>query len=80
MRGSIGEIPSSSGCFTSIRPRDESVRYDNVKNLKLNEYGAGPFVFLRLSPLPMAQEVYEVVADGEGVMYIGQASDIFRTR
>lgn len=44
-----------------------SVRYDNAKNLKLNRYGAGTFVFLQLSPLPTAQGVYAVVADGEGV-------------
>ena len=57
-----------------------SVRYDNAMNLKLNKYGAGPFVFLRLSPLPTAQGVYAVVADGEGVAYVGQASDTIRTR
>lgn len=57
-----------------------STRYNNHRNLKLNKYGDGPFVFLRLSPLPAAQGVYVVVADNRDVLYIGQSADTIRTR
>ena len=57
-----------------------STRYNNHRNLKLNKYGDGPFVFLQLSPLPADQGVYAVVADNGQVFYIGQSADTIRKR
>ena len=57
------------------------LRFDNVKNVELNKYGAGPFVTLILTPPPpKAQGVYAVVADSTQVMYIGQAANTIRQR
>lgn len=84
----IGENEFHLGSGIEVR-RDENgspvldhphVRYNNVKGLKLNKHGLGPFVFLRLSSLPMAQGVYAVVADGKEILYIGQSADTIRNR
>ena len=55
--------------------------YDNVKNLKLNKYGAGPFVLLQLTPLPPKEMgVYAVIQDSESVKYIGETDNSFEKR
>lgn len=56
-----------------------SVRYDNVKNLRLHKYGSGPFVFLRLAPLPTEPGVYAIV-EGDRVLYVGKASVTIQVR
>lgn len=51
-----------------------SPRYKNTKNLELHEWGAGPFVFLELTPRPpQVPGVYAVVMDDTQTMYVGQA-------
>ena len=57
-----------------------SQRYDNVRKLRLNKHGEGPFVFLRLATLPAEQGVYAVVASDGQVLYIGQTADTIRNR
>lgn len=55
--------------------------YDNLKNLKLNKYGAGPFVLLQLTPQPPEEMgVYAVVQDSEKVNYIGETDNSFKKR
>jgi len=57
------------------------LRFDNTRNLKLNKYGAGPFVTLTLTPPPPKEQgVYAVVADSTQAMYIGQAANTIRQR
>ena len=84
----IGKYDFVLGSVIEVR-RDEhrepvlsfpSMRYNNHRNLKLNQYGNGPFVFLQLSQLPAAQGVYAVVADSRDVLYVGQSADTIRTR
>jgi hypothetical protein len=51
-----------------------SSRYNNTQNLPLHEFGAGPFVFLQLTPRPpQVPGVYAVVMDRSQIMYVGQA-------
>lgn len=53
---------------------DPGPKYNNIRNLGLHEWGAGPFVFLQLTPRPpQVPGVYAVVMDGTQIMYVGQA-------
>lgn len=84
----IGGYHFSLGSVIDVR-RDEdgapvlsfpSKRYNNHRNLMLNKYGDGPFVFLRLSQLPTSQGVYALMADNHEVLYVGQSADTIRNR
>jgi hypothetical protein len=54
-------------------------RFANPHGLPLNAYGQGPFVRLRVPPLPRAPGVY-AVARGMEVLYIGRARDSLFSR
>ncbi len=84
----IGESEFYLGSVIEVRRNENGspvldyphVRYNNVKKSKLNRYGAGPFVFLQLTPLPLVQGVYAVVADRNEILYLGQSADTIRNR
>ena len=84
----LGTHQFSHGSVINIRREEDgtpkldnpSERYDNVRGLKLNKYGEGPFVFLQLSKLPDDQGVYAVVAADGQVLYVGQTADSIRNR
>lgn len=50
-------------------------RFANPKGLRLNAYGAGPFVHLKLDVLPKTPGVY-VVAEHERTLYVGRAASL----
>lgn len=57
------------------------LRFNNIRNLKPNKHGAGPFVTITLTPQPPKEQgVYAVVVDETQVTYIGQAANTIRQR
>lgn len=56
------------------------VRFANVRGLRLNPHGLGPFTRLRPPPLPSVPGVYAIVNDEGEVLYVGRARDSLATR
>ena len=55
-------------------------RFANPRQLRLNKYGAGPFLRLRVAPLPQVPGVYAVLDESGDVLYIGRAKDSLSAR
>jgi hypothetical protein len=84
----IAQVPFQPVCKIEAERDDHGdlilytphTRYANPRQLRLHDYGAGPFVRLRLAGLPQAPRVYAVVSGSEIARYIGRARDSMRSR
>lgn len=77
---SVGVIDAVRDTFGALVLDTPHVRFANVRGLRLNPHGLGPFTWLRPPSLPSVPGVYAIV-NGEGeVLYIGRARDSLAMR
>lgn len=75
--GVIDAVRDSFGALVLDTPH---LRFANVRDLRLNPHGLGPFTRLRTGLLPSKPGVYAIVI-GEGeVVYVGRARDSLAIR